>query len=156
MLKIDKTKKKKDFIVDKWNHLGQKKPRTCNPRTLTPDIYPLDTYPLNTYPWTHAPYIRTLGYTPWTHTPWTYTPRTITLHNLKCLIWLMHHVLISYCTLENIYFAGIVFIKNVDAVNLSHICCEEGFSPHNCSGSRWALGCVVAGGKLCPFQMSVL
>ena len=37
---------------------------------------------------------------------------------------------------KNIYFAGIAFICNVDAIKLSDICCEEGFNPHNCSGSR--------------------
>ena len=42
--------------------------------------------------------------------------------------------------LKNIYFAGIPFTCDVDAVKLFHICCEEGFSPHNFSGSRWALG----------------
>ena len=65
-------------------------------------------------------------------------------------------MLIKYCTLKNIYFAGIAFICNADAVKLSYICCQEGFSPHNCSGSIWALGWGVGGGKLCPFQMSIL
>ena len=83
--------------------------------------------------------------TPPPRPPDIYTPRTYTPHNLKCLIWLKHHVFITYSTLKNIYCAGIAFICDVDAVKLSHISCEEGFSPHNCSGSKWALGVGVGG-----------
>ena len=93
------------------------------PRTYTS----LDTYPLDIYP---------LGHIPLDIYPQDIYPRTYTPHNLKCLIWFMHHVLITYYTLKNIYFAGIEFICNVDAVKLLQICCEEGFSPYNCSGSR--------------------
>ena len=85
-------------------------PRTCTPRTLTPRThtplvtYPLDTYPLDTYPLGHIP-------------PGTYTPQP-----LKCPIWFMHHVLITYCTLKSIYFAEIVFICDVGAIKLTDIC----------------------------------
>ena len=37
----------------------------------------------------------------------------------------------------------------------SHICCEEGFSPHNCSGSRWALGWGWVGGSCAHFRYQV-
>ena len=100
-------------------------PLDTYPRTYTP----LDTYPPDRCPPGHLPpgQIPPRTYTPRTHTPWTYAPRTYIPHNLKC-------------TLKNIYFARIAFICYVDAVKLTHICCEEGFSPHNCSGSRWAFG----------------
>ena len=68
--------------------------------TYPKDIYPLDTYPLDTYPLGHIP-------------PRTYTPQT-----LKYPIWLMHHVLITYC----IYLAGIAVICDADAIKLSDIC----------------------------------
>ena len=65
----------------------------------------------------------------------------------------MHHMLITYCTLKNIYFAGIAFIWDVDPVKLSPICCEEGFIPHNCSGSRWIFGLGVGGwGEAVPIS----
>ena len=34
----------------------------------------------------------------------------------------MHHVFITYCTLKNIYFAGIAFICDAGAIKLSDIC----------------------------------
>ena len=51
-------------------------------------------------PRTHA----TRSLTPWTHTPWIHPLRTYTPQTLKCPIWFMHHVLITYCTLDSIYF----------------------------------------------------
>ena len=70
---------------------GQNPPGHVPPDTYPKDTYPLVTYPLDTYPLGHIP-------------PRTYTPQT-----LKCPIWFMHHLLITYCTLKNIYFAGIAF-----------------------------------------------
>ena len=66
------------------------------------DTYPLDTYPLDIHPLGHiTPWTLTPGQIPpRTHYPQTYTPRTYASHNLKCLIWLMDHVLITYCTLN--------------------------------------------------------
>ena len=66
----------------------------------------------------------------------------------SCVDYILHF--------KHIYFAGIAFICDVDAVKLSHICCVKGFNPHKCSGSRWTLGWGVGGGKLSPFQMSIL
>ena len=60
--------------------------------------------------------------------PRTYTPQDIILliyynpQTLKCLIWFMHHVLITYCTLKSIYFAEIAFICDVGALKLRDIC----------------------------------
>ena len=34
----------------------------------------------------------------------------------------MHHVLITYCTLKSIYFAGITFVCDAGAILLSDIC----------------------------------
>ena len=53
-------------------------------------------------------------------------------------------------------FAGIACICNEVAIKLSDICCQEGFNPHNCSGSRWGLGSGVGRGTLYPFQMLIL
>ena len=107
---------------------GQKKNGHVPPGHLPPDIHPLDTYPLVIY---H------LGHIPPSHIPPGHIPPPP--HNLKCLFWLMHHLLITYCTLKKTFILQeFHFIYKVDAVKLSHICCEEGFSPLNCSGSRWA------------------
>ena len=54
--------------------------------------------------------------------PRTYTPRTYTPQTLKCPIWFMHHLLITYCTLKSIYFAGIAFFCDAGAIKLSDIC----------------------------------
>ena len=131
------------------NHMGDRTtpppPRTCTPRTLTPGHIP----PWTLTPWTLTPWT----FTPWTeipprtHTPRTHTPRTYTPHNLKCLIcvdYLLHF--------KKVYFARIAFMCNVDAVKLSHICCEEGFSHHNCSGSKWAFGGGWVGGTCAHFR----
>ena len=79
-------------------------PDTYPKDTYPPVTYPLDTYPLDTYP-------------PRTYTPQRYTPQT-----LKGPIWFMHHVLITYCTLKSIYFAGIAFICDEGAIKQSNIC----------------------------------
>ena len=43
----------------------------------------------------------------------------------------MHHVLITYCTLKSIYFAGIAFVCDVGAMKLSNILlCHEGLNLH--------------------------
>ena len=57
------------------------------------------------------------------------------------MLYLAHASCVDYILhFKNIYFAGIAFICDVDAVKLYNICCEEGSSTHNCSGSRLALG----------------
>ena len=70
--------------------------------------------------------------------------KKIKLAHASCVDHILHF--------KNVYFAGIAFICNIDAVKLSHICCEEGFSPQNCSGSRWALGFGVGGGSCAHFK----
>ena len=83
-------------------------PRTYTPWTYTPqDTYPQDIYPQEIYPQSfEMPY----------------------LAHASCVDYIVH-------IKKTIYFPGIAFICNEDAGKLSHICCEEGFSPHNCSGS---------------------
>ena len=121
-----------------------------------PDTYPRTYTPLDTYPWTHTPGYIPPGHLPpghlppgqippRTYTPWTHTQRTYNPHNLKCLFCVDY--LLNFK--RNIYFARIAFICNVDAVKLTHICCEEGFSPHSCSDSRWAFG---GGGEPVPIS----
>ena len=89
------------------------------PDMYPPDIYPKDTYPLVTYPLGHIPpgHLPPGHLPPRTYTPWTYTPQT-----LKCPIWFMHHVLITYCNLKSIYFAGIASICDEGAIKRSNIC----------------------------------
>ena len=70
------------------------------------------------------------------------------LAHASCVDYILHF--------KNIYFAVIAFMCDVDAVKPSHICCEEGFSPNNCSDSIWASGSGVIEGKLFLFQMSIL
>ena len=90
------------------------------PDTYPKGIYPPVTYPLDTYPLGHLPpghlppgHLPPLGHIP---------PRTYTPYTLKCPIWFMHHVLITYCTLKSIYFAGIAFVCDAGAIMLSDIC----------------------------------
>ena len=75
----------------------------------------------------------TPGYVPPSHLPpghlppRTYTPQGIyppghiAPQTLKCPIWFMHQVLITYCTLKSIYFAEIAFICDVGAIKLTDI-----------------------------------
>ena len=85
-------------------------PCTPPPSDIYPqDIYSLVTFPLDTYPQETYP----LGHVPLR----TYTPLT-----LKCPILFMQHVLITYCTLKSIYFAGIAFICDVGTIKLTDIC----------------------------------
>ena len=55
----------------------------------------------------------------------------------------MHHVLITYCTLKSIYFAGIAFICDEGAIKRLNICsvCQEGLNPHSLrysvGGGEW-------------------
>ena len=94
---------------------GHLPPGHLPPRTHTPPVtYPLDTYPLDTYPLGHIP-------------PRTYTPQT-----LRCPIWFMHHVLITYCTLKSIYFAEITVICDVGAIQIFAL--SGRVNPHNYSG----------------------
>ena len=88
------------------------------PGTYPKDTYPPVTYPLDTYPLGHIP-------------PRTYTPQT-----LKCPIWFMHHVLITYCTLKSIYFAEIAFICDVGAIKLTDICLIIIIWPRKKKGKR--------------------
>ena len=78
---------------------GHLPPGHLPPGHLPPGHLPPDTYPLG-----HIP------------------PRTYTPYTLKCLIWFMHHVLITYCTLKSIYLAGIAFVCDAGAIMLSDIC----------------------------------
>ena len=94
-----------------------------------PDTYPKDTYPLVTYPLdTYPPDTYPLGHIPPGHLPpghlppRTYTPWTYTPPDLKCPIWFIYRVLITYCTSEHIYFAGLAFICVTGAIKLSDIC----------------------------------
>ena len=125
---------------------------TYPPVTYPLDTYPLDTYPLDTYPLGHIP----PGHLPPRHLPpghlppRTYTPQDIYPYTLKCPIWFMHHVLITYCTLKSIYFAGIAFVCDAGALMLSDICSVR--NPHNYSGFRKLGG----RGELCPCHMSIL
>ena len=100
------------------------------PRTCTPWRLTPGHIPPGHLPPGHIP---PYTLTPWTFTPWTYTP-----NNLKCTS--------KTFILQQLHLS----------VKMTHICCEEGFSPHNCSGSRWAFWWGVGGGNLCPFQMSIL
>ena len=94
-------------------------PDTYPKDTYPPVTYPLDTYPLDTYPLGHIPPVAyPLDTYPLGHIP----PRTYTPQTLKCPIWFMHHVLITYCTLKSICFVGIAFICDAGAINLSDIC----------------------------------
>ena len=108
-------------------------PWTRTPRTLTPKdtyslvTYPLDNYPLDTYPLGHIP-------------PRTYTPKT-----LKCPICFMHHVLITYCTLKNIYLAEFAFTCDVGAIKLTDICSTQALSSRGGGGEEF-----------CPCQLSIL
>ena len=108
---------------------GQNPPDMYPPDTYPKDTYPqvtypLDTYPLDIYPLGHIP----PGHLPPGHLPpghlppRTYTPQDIYPQPLKCPIWFMHHVLITYCTLRSIYFAEIAFICDVGAIRLTDIC----------------------------------
>ena len=92
-------------------------------------MYPLDTYPKDTYPPVTYPLdIYPLGHIPPGHLPPGHLPpghlppRTYTPPTLKCPIWFMHHVLITYCTLKSIYFAEIAFICDVGTIKLTDIC----------------------------------
>ena len=91
---------------------------------IPPGHLPLDTYPLDIYPLGHIP----PGHLPPGHLPpghlppRTYIPQDIYPPDLKCPIWFMHHVLITYCTLKSIYFAEIAFICDVGAIKLTYIC----------------------------------
>ena len=97
-------------------------PDTYPKDTYPPVTYPQDTYPLDTYPLGHIPpghlppgHLPPGHLPPRTHTPQDiYPPQT-----LNCPIWFMHHVLITYCTLKSIYFAGIAFVCDVCAIKLS-------------------------------------
>ena len=101
-------------------------PDTYPKDTYPPVTYPLDTYPLDTYPLGHIPPppvtypldTYPLDTYPLGHIP----PRTHTPQTLKCPIWFMHHVLITYCTLKSIYFGEIAFICDVGAIHLTDIC----------------------------------
>ena len=100
-------------------------PDTYPKETYPPVTYPLVTYPLDTYPLGHIP----PGHLPPGHlpprhlSPRTYTPQDIyTPYTLKCPIWFMHRVLVTYCTLKSIYFAGIAFVCDAGAIMLSDIC----------------------------------
>ena len=59
------------------------------------DTYPKDIKPLERFPRGH---------------------NIIILQTLKCPIWFMHHVFITYYTLKSIYFAGITFICDAKPV----------------------------------------
>ena len=75
-------------------------PSDMYPPDKYPETYtPLDTYPLDIYP---------LGQIP--PPPPDIYPRTYTPHNLKCLIWLMHHVLITYCTLKLFFCRNCIYL----------------------------------------------
>ena len=103
------------------------------PWTLTPGTYtPLDTYPLDIYPLDRYP----LGHVPPRHIP----PGHIPPGHIPPIVCNALFVLITHCTLKNIYFARIAFICNVDAVKLIHICCEEG-----CELLRLQMGILVGG-----------
>ena len=94
-------------------------PDTCPKDMCPPVTYPLDTYLLGNLPPGHLP----PGHLPPGHLPpRTYTPVTYTPQTLKCPIWFMHHVLITYCTLKSISFAEIAFICDIGAIKLTDIC----------------------------------
>ena len=98
-----------------------------------PDMYPPDTYPLGHIPPGHLP----PGHLPPGHLPpRTYTPKDIYPQTLKCPIWFMHHVLITYCTLKSIYFAEIAFICDVGAIKLTDVCLIIIIWPRKKKGKR--------------------
>ena len=98
-------------------------PNTYPKDTYLPITYPLNINPLDTYPLGHIP----PGHLPPGHLPPGHLsprtpPGTYTPEALKCPIWFMHHVLITFCTLKSIYFAGITLVCVASAIKLSGIC----------------------------------
>ena len=68
----------------------------------------------------------------------------------------MHHVLITYCTLKSIYFAGIAFICDEGAIKWSNICSvRRGLITTTTQALDSQCVCWGVGG-LCPCQMSIL
>ena len=105
-------------MVTGQNPPGHYPPDTYPKDTYPLDTYPLDTYPLDTYPLGHIP----PGHLPPGHLPpRTYTPQDIYPLYFKMPYLFMHHVMITYCTLKSIYFAGIAFVCDAGAIMLSDI-----------------------------------
>ena len=107
-------------------------PPDTYPKDMYPPVtYPLDTYPLDTYPLGHTPpvtypldtYPRVtypLGHIP----PRTYSPQT-----LKCSIWFMHHVLITYCTLRKLFCRNSIYLGCRCNKADNYLLCQEGLIP---------------------------
>ena len=113
---------------------------TAGDRTKKPGHVPPGHLPQGHIPPGHLPpgHLPPGHLPPRTHTTWSLTPgnlhpghvppriyippRTYTPYILKCPIWFMHHVLITYCKLKSIYFAGIAFVCDAGAIMLSDIC----------------------------------
>ena len=86
---------------------------------LPPGHLPRGHLPLGHIPPSHLP----PGHLPPGHLPSrTYTPRTYTTQTLKCPIWFMHHVLITYCTLKKHLFCRNSIYLGIGAINLTDIC----------------------------------